>query len=60
MFILGNEGRDPHHIQGRHIFIGGLFTLPKILYGMVFFNIKVNACILIHPIRNYNNLGEII
>ena len=25
---------------------------------MVFFKIKVNACILIHPISNYNFLGE--
>ena len=42
----------------RDLFIGGLFTLQKKLQGMVFFKIKVNACILINPIINYNFLGK--
>ena len=37
----------------------GLFTLQKGLQGMEFFRIKVNACILIHLISNYNFLGEL-
>ena len=40
------------------LFIGGLFALQKRLQGMVFFKIKVNACILIHPIIQYTFLGE--
>ena len=42
----------------RDLFIGGLFTLQKRLYGMIFFKIKVNNCILIHPINNYKFFWE--
>ena len=38
----------------------GLFTLQRRLKGMVFFKIKVNACILIHPISTYFFQGIIL
>ena len=40
------------------LFIGGLFTLQMFLWGMLFFKIKVNVCIIIHHVYNYYFLGE--
>ena len=40
------------------LFIKGLYTLYKRIWGTVNLKIKVNACILTHPINKYKLWGE--
>ena len=55
---MGTIGRDPSvsktNACAQDLFIEGLFTLQKIVNGMVFFKLKVNACNSIHPTTTYD------
>ena len=46
------------YMCAQDLFIGGQFTLQKRVQGMTLFKIKVNACILTHPIIKYISSGE--